>query len=127
MYVFIFLVQFGELSGHLLGNSCSFGLRHVFMVEVLKCHFSFFPTLGLWSVNFFLIAPFPDHCLFVLFLLSLHSGGTDAFCPDTTAQIKIFDNFTFLTTSLEMFETPGLLNCYLPGCKCKDTRVCTNK
>ena len=22
----------------------------------------------------------------------------------------------FLTTSLEMFETPGLLSCYLPGC-----------
>ena len=27
----------------------------------------FFPTLGLWSGNFFLIAPFPDHCLPVLF------------------------------------------------------------
>ena len=24
-----------------------------------------FSHLGLWSGNFFLIAPFPDHCLFV--------------------------------------------------------------
>ena len=28
-------------------------------------------------------------------------------------------NFIFLTTSKEMFETPGLLSCYLPGCKRK--------
>ena len=27
----------------------------------------FFPPLGLWSGNFFLIAPFPDHCLLVPF------------------------------------------------------------
>ena len=27
----------------------------------------FFPPLGLLSENIFLIAPFPDHCLFVLF------------------------------------------------------------
>ena len=65
--VFIFLVLFGWPSGRLLGNSCSLGLRLVFMVRVPKCHFSFFPPLGLWSGNYFLIAPFPDHCLFVLF------------------------------------------------------------
>ena len=29
-----------------------------------------FPPLGLWSGNFFLIAPFPDHCLFVFFSVS---------------------------------------------------------
>ena len=29
--------------------------------------FYFFPPLGLLSENFFLIAPFPDHCLFVPF------------------------------------------------------------
>ena len=28
---------------------------------------NFFPPLGLWSGNFFLIAPFPDHCLLVPF------------------------------------------------------------
>ena len=27
----------------------------------------FFPPLGLWSVDFFLVAPFPDHCLLVHF------------------------------------------------------------
>ena len=27
--------------------------------------------LGFWSGNFFLIAPFPDHCLLVLFLFSV--------------------------------------------------------
>ena len=32
MCVFIFLVQFGLLSGRLLGNSCSLALRHIFMV-----------------------------------------------------------------------------------------------
>ena len=26
-----------------------------------------FPHLGIWSVNFFLIASFPDHCLLVPF------------------------------------------------------------
>ena len=29
-----------------------------------------FPHLGYWGGNFFLIAPFPDHCLLVLFKLS---------------------------------------------------------
>ena len=33
MYVSIFLVQFGLLSGRLLGNSCSLGLRHVFGIR----------------------------------------------------------------------------------------------
>ena len=45
--------------------------------QVLYCWFSprlstksivvlvFFPPLGLWSWNFFLIEPFPDHCLLV--------------------------------------------------------------
>ena len=32
MYLFIFLVKFGLLSGRLLGNSCSLGLRYVFLV-----------------------------------------------------------------------------------------------
>ena len=37
MCVFIFLV-----SGHLLGNSCSLGLRYVFLVYVPNCQFTFF-------------------------------------------------------------------------------------
>ena len=34
-------------------------------------------------------------------------------------------DFPFLTTDAEMFETPGLLNCYLHGCKKrrKDNRL----
>ena len=59
------LVQFGLLSDRLLGYSYLLGLRYVFLVQVLKCHFSSIPPLGLWSGNFFLIAPFPDHCLLV--------------------------------------------------------------
>ena len=36
--------------------------RLVFLVYVPKwCHFSFFPPLGLWSGNFFLIVLFPDY------------------------------------------------------------------
>ena len=31
--------------------------------KYLSVFFSFFPPLSLWSGNFFLIAPFPDHCL----------------------------------------------------------------
>ena len=37
------------------------------VVIVPKCHFGFFPPLGLWSGSFFLIAPFPDHCLLLPF------------------------------------------------------------
>ena len=31
--------------------------------DLIDCEFSF-SHLGFWSENFFLIAPFPDHCLF---------------------------------------------------------------
>ena len=43
-------------------NSCSFGLRNVFLVSVPDCWFGF-SHLGFWSGNLFLIAPFPDLCL----------------------------------------------------------------
>ena len=49
-------------SGHLLGSSCSHGLRYVIFVLVSDCQFGFFP-LGFWSGTLFLIATFPDHCL----------------------------------------------------------------
>ena len=38
---FHILVQFGHLSGRLLGKSCSLGLRYVFLVQVSECHLSF--------------------------------------------------------------------------------------
>ena len=47
-----------------LENSCSFGLRNVFLVSVPDCWFGFFPP-RFWSGNLFLIAPFPDLCLLV--------------------------------------------------------------
>ena len=46
-------------------NSCSFGLRNVFMLVSLG-----FSHLGFWSGNLFLIAPFPDLCLLVPFYFS---------------------------------------------------------
>ena len=47
-------------------NSCSFGLRNVFLVSVADCWFGF-SHLGFWSGNLILIAPFPDLCLLVPF------------------------------------------------------------
>ena len=46
-------------------NSCSFGLRYVSWYKYLTVSFFFFPHLGFWSGNLFLIAPFPDLCLLV--------------------------------------------------------------
>ena len=45
-------------------NSCSFGLRNVFLVSVPGCWFGF-SHIGFWSGNLFLIASFPDLCLLV--------------------------------------------------------------
>ena len=46
------LVRLGDLSGRLLGNSCSLGLRYVFLVYVPKCHFNFFPTARFMEFDF---------------------------------------------------------------------------
>ena len=48
-------------------NSCSFGLRYVSWYKYLIVSLFFFSHLGFWSGNLFLIAPFPDLCLLVLF------------------------------------------------------------
>ena len=50
-------------------NSCSFGLRNVFLVSVPDCWFGF-SHLGFWSGNLFLITPFPD--LVLLAIVSFH-------------------------------------------------------
>ena len=47
-------------------NSCSFGLRSVFVVWVPGCWFGV-SHLGFWSGSLSLIAPFPDLCLLVPF------------------------------------------------------------
>ena len=49
-------------------NSCSFGLRYVSLYKYLIVSLVF-SHLGFWSGNLFLIAPFPDLCLLVPFLL----------------------------------------------------------
>ena len=67
MYVFIFLVKFGLLSGCLFGNGCSLGLRYVSWYKYLSVINIFVQPLGMWNENFYLIGPFPDHCLLVLF------------------------------------------------------------
>ena len=48
-------------------NSCSFGLRYVFMVYKYLIVNLLFSHYGFWSGNLFLIAYFPDRCLLVPF------------------------------------------------------------
>ena len=69
---FHILSMFGLLSGSLLGNSCSLGLRYVSHVEVPNCQFCF-SSLGFWSGDFCLIAPFSDHCLLVPLLYTTNT------------------------------------------------------
>ena len=44
--------------------------RYVFFALVPDCQFCL-SHFGFWSANFFLILPFPDHCFFDTFLLSI--------------------------------------------------------
>ena len=59
MHVFIFLVKFRYLSGHvhLLGKLLPIPLTICFYGISLV-----FSHLGFWSGNLFLVAPFPDLC-----------------------------------------------------------------
>ena len=50
-------------------NGCSFGLRYVSWYKYLIVGLVF-SHLGFWSGNLFLIAPFPDLCLLVPFLVT---------------------------------------------------------
>ena len=38
-----------------------------------------FSHLGFWSGNFFLIAPFPDHCLLVFFFIDYYTSSFSSF------------------------------------------------
>ena len=49
-------------------NICSFGLRYVSWYKYLIVSLVF-SHLGFWSGNLFLIAPFPDLCLLVPYLI----------------------------------------------------------
>ena len=46
---------------------------NMILVQVSNCQFSF-SHFGFWSGNFFLTAPFPDHCLLVPFLARLYES-----------------------------------------------------
>ena len=59
----IILVRFGLLSGHLLGNSCSFGLPYVLFCILNICNISYFPFL-FWV----LIASVLDLCILLTFV-----------------------------------------------------------
>ena len=54
------------MSGRILGNSCSLRLQYIFLVQESNSQF-IFSHFSFWGGNFFLIAPFPDHCLLVPF------------------------------------------------------------
>ena len=76
-------------------NSCSFGLRYVSWYKYLIVSLVF-SHLGFWSGNLFLIAPFPDLCLLVLFFLHLfHLLSVKTFilntCNDHLIDLMITD------------------------------------
>ena len=64
----ILLVQFGLLSGHLLGNSFPLGQQFVLIVFCLFVIFIYFP-FGFKSGICLLIAPVPVHCFSITFIL----------------------------------------------------------
>ena len=64
----------------------------MFSSIVSNCQFSV-SHLGFWSGNFFLIAPFPDHCLLVPFdeddtIMFVVSMNTHAFPRNTQCPFK---------------------------------------
>ena len=62
----IFLVKFEWLSGHLLGKWLPIRLTLCFLIVNLG-----FSHLGVWSGNYFLLAPFPDRCLLLLLIITI--------------------------------------------------------
>ena len=70
MYVFIFLVKvtewppIGKIAAHSAYEMFSW-YKYMYLIVSLV-----FSHLGFWSGNLFLIAPFPDLCLFVPLLIS---------------------------------------------------------
>ena len=66
------------------------------MVYVPMCHFSFFPPLGLWSGCFFLIAPFPEHCLLVPLYIS-----------NQKLYMSIFQSYIHMFKQSKNFTTPA--------------------
>ena len=60
-------LRHGPAFDHTLSNTAGV-YKCVCMYRGVKNRVDFI-FFGLWTGNFFLIAPFPDHCLFVLFFL----------------------------------------------------------
>ena len=73
-------------------NSCSFGLRYVSWYKYLIVSLVF-SRLGFWSGNLFLIAPFPDLCLFVPFhyinTLKQELDGTKPYQETDTDEMSV--------------------------------------
>ena len=67
------MAAYWEIAAHLAYD--------VFLVSVPKYQFSFFPPLGFWSGNLFLIALFPDHCLLVFFLFNFIKNNNNRKLP----------------------------------------------
>ena len=70
MYVCIFLVKVTEWPP--IGKIAAHSAYEMFSwYKYLIVSLFFFSHLGFWSGSLFLIAPFPDLCLLVLFLMSV--------------------------------------------------------
>ena len=66
MYVFIFFGYVWVTEWLPIGKIAAQLANYVFLVELPDCLFSFSHN-SFWSGNFFLVAPFPYHCLLLLF------------------------------------------------------------
>ena len=79
---------------------------------------SFFPPLGLLSGNFFLISPFPDHCLFDLFLCCYERDFMDSIHHDNQADvIEAFNSTSRYLDDLLNIGNPyfeGMINQFYP-------------
>ena len=90
-------------------NSCSFGLRCVSWYKYLIVSLVF-SHLGFWSGNLFLIAPFPDLCLLVSFMVDLigHKGETGT-CVGDKIEVRYRNKYSLL----RQFHAPHKTGIYL--------------
>ena len=96
-------------------NSCSFGLRYVSWYKYLIVSlFVFFSHLGFWSGNLFLIAPFPDLCLLVPFLLVSYTGTCIfRYALARSDCLDLFQNSIHVPITCRMHPTSSHLSRYI--------------
>ena len=101
IYIFIYLVKFWSLSGHLLGKSCSLGSRYVLFVLVPDCQLRFSPP-WFWNGDFFLLRHFLIIAFFNLSTSSIFKTQSALKALNTVAcnerKIKL-DSGQFISTS----------------------------